>query len=345
MQNNEVDLNRRKLFIFTTCFVGIASIPAVSIGKNTFQTKAKNLSKIDKIRRELFKVDQINISLLPAADNPNVDLKDQCSEEKGREKYTTTTHNAAKHFASVFHDVSENNVKTLYAITNSNFKGNLITFGSPSSNLITRITMGYHKIGAKGEGFSHAPKPGLNLAVRYELDAERIKSARGVKYRTLERSINGKVITLANWGIRLKNGIIRCPKVIENNLAEDFLIVSSLPNTFNKEALLNDQRIINFGGTHRAGTQAINIMLDSGRFLQELHRRIKKIQGDKLKQPYWQALIAIRGVNSKNRSSEPLSLGEILLVEEVEINKPKLINSISGNVKQLKSQLNNRVCG
>jgi len=294
----------KKTLVFLTC-------SAVVIGINTPIFAKKNLN-IDEIREEIFHVNSHNTSLIPAADNRNVNLKEKCSNKNSIEKYTNTTHNAAKHFVSVFNDFSDKNIKTLYEIENSDNKGNLVTFGSPSSNLIARLTLGYQKIGKKGDGLSYTPKKGIKLAVRYELNAEIIKSAHDVKYRTLERNNNHNIEILANWGVRLKNGEIKCPKVIENNLAEDFLIISSLPNIFNKYALLNNQRMINFGGTHRAGTQAISLLLDSERFLRDLHKRIKKIQGEKKQQPYWQALISVK-VNKKNRSSEPLSLDKIML--------------------------------
>ncbi len=75
-----------------------------------------------------------------------------------------------------------------------------------------------------------------------------------------------------------------------DRLISDFLLISRLPNVFDRESYIKDEAIFLFGGAHGVGTKATDLILRDTSLLSKLTKRAGKTM-------YWQALFQIDGVD------------------------------------------------
>src|SRR6478752_2055744 len=116
--------------------------------------------------------------LVPAQHNPNVDLAASLSTNP-EQVFTLATLTAAKTFAGLL-EMAGKRLPTVDDILAVRAQGNIVTFGSPTSNLITRAVMSYREIGDGRGGSEHHPLDGLHLPILFELDGERIRNSDSV---------------------------------------------------------------------------------------------------------------------------------------------------------------------
>ncbi|MCZ7625012.1 MAG: hypothetical protein M5R38_03495 [Candidatus Methylomirabilis sp.] len=110
-------------------------------------------------------------------------------------------------------------------------------------------------------------------------------------------------------------------------------VISSLPNIFNRNSFDAGHRIINFGGTHREGTEAIGYLIKNKSLLEDLKLRLSQVRGNQREYPYWQALILV-DCDPPNPNAIPK---KVLEVHEVEVNDTLLRQMVTANFRELKS--------
>ncbi len=109
---------------------------------------------------------------------------------------------AAKTFASVFAE-TDRDLLPIDEILRLKADGNLVTFGSPTSNLVARVAMGYAEIGDGRRGAEHHPHDGLHLPLLFELNGEKILRAKNTAHHMYKSVVNNTVQEIPNWGLRL----------------------------------------------------------------------------------------------------------------------------------------------
>lgn len=286
---------------------------------------------IKELFAELFLGTQEKVYLIPAQDNPNVVPNLQRLAVDPYEVFTHTTLGAARSFAGVL-DIVEDRIKRVEQLVSLNGEGNLVTFGSPTSNLIARTALRYGEIGDGKKGSEVFPSDAIDFKVLYELNGEKILRS-GSSHRFLKRIVNNQEHQIPNWGIRKPGGVILCPETQDGSLVQDYLVISSLPNIFKRNAFDAGHRIINFGGTHREGTEAIGNLIKNKSLLEDLKLRLSRLRGNQGEYPYWQALILV-DCDPPNQTATPK---KVLEVHEVEVNDTLLRQMVTANFRELKS--------
>lgn len=277
--------------VVATCSADIqADADEIMVRKDTINEIPSISQSIKDKFQQLFLGTRQDILLIPAQHNPNV--RTTSVEEDPKEVFTYATLEAAKDFAGILNQV-EGSIKNIDFLLKVNGAGNLITFGSPTSNLIIRTAMRYFKLGDDNvSGFKSEPTDAFELPYTYALDGYEILTSKLPNNHCI-RVVNGKEKKIPNWGIKKADGAYLFPKMNDNGvLLQDYLLISNLPNMFNKKSLNLDERVLNFGGTHREGTQAVIQALNNENFLEELK---EAFDAEKFANypTYWQALFVV----------------------------------------------------
>lgn len=252
------------------------------------------LGPLDNVRdlfAELFLGTREKVYLVPAQDNPAMTPDPAVLKVDPYEVFTRTTLDAAKAFGAVL-DIVEERIRRIDQLIALNGHGNLITFGSPTSNLIARAAMRYGPTADGSDGLEYWGDRGLELTIRYELNGERIRRS-DAPHRVVTRVVQGREHAIPNWGIVRGPGGVECPELRGDKLTQDYLLISSLPNVFHRGSLDAGHRIVNFGGTHREGTAATTRLFTNQNILESLRERIRSAQGSAPTPPYWQALLSV----------------------------------------------------
>lgn len=278
---------------------------------------------------DLFLGTREHVVISPAQDNPTVIREANIALADPKEVFTYTTLEAARFFAGVLDQV-ENRIKRADELMAVNGEGNLITFGSPTSHELVRNALGYMKIEGDNMGLEHIPSDAFSLPFSYELDGRAIAKVDSV-YKTCLRQVSGRVVEIPNWGIRKSNGGVLLPEMHNNNLLQDYLLISNLPNVFHKSSYEVGRRLINFGGTHREGTSAIQHLFTDKHILEDLCAKLKLAGGEKGSPLYWQALVLV-DCDPKNGS---VKLNHVMDLKPIEVHTRALEDLIQKNHKYI----------
>lgn len=204
-------------------------------------------------------------------------------------------------------------------ILTPNIDGNLVTLGSPSTNALTAITFQYryHNLGVN-YGFIRERETQFELPFEYFMDGKYLID-NGAIYK---RKINDELEIGPNWGIKNNstNNLI-LPKV--NNagfIKTDYLLITVLPNIYEKKELDTNSKIIILGGAHGTGTKAIDLLFRNKNVLTQLINKTENIQ-------YWQALIEINEIayNERTLESIPYDISNQIIIKPINIYNSKLV--------------------
>jgi hypothetical protein len=278
---------------------------------------------------DLFLGTREQVALIPAQSNPTVIHDADLLLSDPFETFTHTTLEAARNFAGVLDQV-ESRIKRIDQLVAVNGEGNLVTFGSPTSNELARVALGYTRIDDSDMGLEYIPSTALPLPFSYELDGRAIAKSDSV-HRFCYRTVSGRGIEIPNWGIRKSNGALLLPETHDGALLQDYLLISNLPNVFHKTSYEAGRRLINIGGTHREGTSAIQHLFTNKCILEELCGKIKQVKGEKSLVPYWQALILV----DCNASDKSVKLNHVIDFKVVDVHTRALEDLVYKNNKQL----------
>jgi hypothetical protein len=165
----------------------------------------------------------------------------------------------------------------------------------------------------------------MHFQFLYELNGELIRK-QDLPNTVVERIVMGKRIEIPNWGVRIpSNKYPLLPDLtLDGKLVQDYLIISSLPNVLNRASLDAGHRIINFGGTHREGTQAVEQLFTNEEILRDLTARVAKKKKNDAHEPYWQALVLVNCDPNNNT----VSLSHVIDLLEVEV-QPRALNKLT----------------
>lgn len=278
-----------------------------------------------EIFARLFLGTQERISVLPAQNNLNFTPSPEKLKANPNEIYTTTTFEAAKAFGGMLTEV-ENDVVMVNQLATAKGEGNIITFGSPTSNLIARIGLRYTLLGEIDDGADYVDTDAYNLKIKFQLNGEEIQFSRQ-KNSICIREIDGKMKTIPNWGVINSHGANLFPELRDGHLWQDYLVISNLPNMFHLDSYLADRRSINFGGTHREGTKAAQQLFTHEGILKDLCGRVEKAKGSNDRDPYWQAVILV----NCNPIDKNVSLAKVLDFAVVEVNETPMKKLVYNN--------------
>ena len=285
-----------------------------------------------ELARTLFQIHQHQISILPAASNPNVrdrliELslpKQVTNTEQLLQYFSLATVNASVFFQPFFdgpleeHFADYEQVETL---VRANKTKNIIALGTPTSNSLIRSMMSYREYANPHEGHEHLPNDGIRFPILFELRRSAIKSAGNqldARYRAKTPSGELSAEKIPNWGLVGADGQLLLPATDgEGTLLSDFLVISVIPNLLSPECVEKELPIVCIGGTHSVGTLALKNLLEDEHLLLSLKERLEAL-GSPI---FWQASIRVV-LEYKTEKIEKLVIYE---VEPVEVNKAVLM--------------------
>jgi hypothetical protein len=166
--------------------------------------------------------------------------------------------------------------------------GSFVFFGGPVANKYSRHIMGL-------EG----PSPLLEIAhhgrraiLPIHFDIVRPQGSKSsVPYSS------GKAGGRPAWEIVVheKRGERRARvDVADGRQANDFLVITSIPNVYSPSGVLGRNRITTIAGVHGPGTRAVALILKDPSLLNELHKLVRGYEA-------WQALLEIRGIDHETQ--------------------------------------------
>lgn len=183
-------------------------------------------------------------------------------------------------------------IRTAFFMTD--FKANFVCAGSPLSNFMSRVVMQY-------DSKSNDPEDGLVrgnepiLETRYEALHDSAYVFR--EFGWTARKLKSQVHRVPNWSIRdVVTRSVYVPKLqgpeMAGRFATDYLLVSVVPNILDEQSFERGRKIIILGGTHGIATRVSQLLFADKVLLRQLSERVKT--------PYWQALLEIDSVDYDN---------------------------------------------
>jgi hypothetical protein len=131
----------------------------------------------------------------------------------------------------------------------------LVLFGSPESETFTRHLFGY-QYSSQGDKVVHLDR--LPLPFRWDEDPT------SVVVRCLHYRAGGAVAVRPNWPlVHCKQDRRIFPLLNEGFLAEDYLLITRIPNYATVRAHQSGRAILSISGLHGIGTSAIGLVLGS----------------------------------------------------------------------------------
>lgn len=173
--------------------------------------------------------------------------------------------------------------------------GNVVTFGSPSSNEIAAAVFGHRPLnrGAGTALMGREPNHPLELPVQFELVGEQVEA----------RMVTRGLYDEPNWGLRVCGQPV-FPKVDNSGrLREDFCVLSKLPNVLARNSRYNGNGLFVVAGLHGPGTQGLHNVLVNPRAVDKINRLVRSIH-----EPYWQVVVPITGVRRDARTGRDLAV-------------------------------------
>jgi hypothetical protein len=305
-------MNRREFIDKVSPWIGV-----VGTGLSTWQIIGPWLNKLispptisDGTRRaaeDLFFLNRGHISIVPASSNPNVRerllalTKDTTvSSYSDLDKYfSRATIQASEAFKPFLfpsrdreefeHLVSYEQVQHVIAADTNH---TIIALGTPTSNHLIRDMMFYEEMPDSQDGHRYREEFGdlVHLPIKFELLAENIKkgNSRDIWYNSLNIK-SGEAKKIPNWGIINQHNNLLLPATINGRLIEDFLVISVIPNLTAPDNIERQVPIVCIGGTHAAGTLAIEKLLQSEDCLTSLKSELERLN----RPVFWQAVFRV----------------------------------------------------
>ena len=180
---------------------------------------------------------------------------------------------------------------------------NLALIGSPTSEGVSRLMMGY-KAPATAEDQLLLESPPLDLPYRMVLDSRLVPEG-AVAGRYVEG--RGEVFR-PNWYIESDRAMF-IPDVVAGWLKTDLLLVTRVRNFLSSQGLGQDHFLVSFAGAHGVGTRGASLILRDKKVLSQIYAKTKGFD-----QKSFQALFAISsishdpGVGSHGRAIELIDL-------------------------------------
>ncbi|MGB3149007.1 MAG: hypothetical protein WBA91_14795 [Paracoccaceae bacterium] len=170
-------------------------------------------------------------------------------------------------------------------------EGDIITVGSPSSNELMRQLMGYE---AKGDDPYVLTRRKGHQALPFEFIL-------GHDGAPVIRYADGKQYQEPHWAIRNnRSGDLFSPRLQENELASDFLLITRLENPF-----LPNRYVLNFGGLHGPGTAAAAKLFSDQRSYEAVTKAVQSVLPQMARNRSWQALVPIASVARRSGTHVP----------------------------------------
>jgi hypothetical protein len=149
---------------------------------------------------------------------------------------------------------------------------NLVLIGSPESEPLTRLLFGYEVL-PNGRGLRYRDD---TVPLIYRWDEER-RAAETLM--CLHVRPHGVIAARPNWPLVHDTGELHKIPVRLNNgyLAEDFLLITRIPNFITDTAWDSGAGIINISGLHSVGTRALGMVLDDGALVADIQARLDEL--------------------------------------------------------------------
>jgi hypothetical protein len=251
--------------------------------------------------------------------------------------FTAPSLKTANAFIRMF-EAYEGRIKSVDQLQAAKGDGNIVVMGSPTSNFISRIALGYKEnknsnTGAGVKGAKYIHKDAFELKIRYALDEAEILGVQDSPHHYVYRNEDGEIAEVLNWGIRKSNGEICLPETQNKVLMQDYLLISCLPNTFNKHSYDAGHRLINIGGAHREGTLAAEKLFSDKAMLTELSEHLQVEKGKKDDTRFWQALVLV----DSNPTTGNISLNHVMEYCPIDIHERAIEAVVQANHEALMS--------
>lgn len=165
--------------------------------------------------------------------------------------------------------------------------------GSPVSNATTRYLFEFDYVDPndKMAGLARVSDPVFETDFEFLLEKDALAKL-GISEKVGKRGISG------NWSIaNTRSGKLYSSKTKDGRLMSDYLLVTRLPNVFDKASYERNDALFVFAGTHGIGTKATDILLKDKILLDQLYKRIDGTM-------YWQALFEIDDVDHYHRTEK-----------------------------------------
>jgi len=250
-------------------------------------------------------------------------FKDNCKFTPGSSHYLFPgkMHPDDKEAAITLGKVSSKGIEQLEFVSGffntPDLKGNFICLGSPMSNFLSRVIMQYYtKEVDPSKGLIRENNPIFELEYDYIFDSDYLLSE-GLMSK---RYVGSKKHAVPNWSMRnISQKELISPSIVGDNLSTDYLLITVLPNIFDKEAYEKGEKVTIFGGTHGVGTKSIELLFKSKKLLSDIKKQIGDTQ-------YWQALVKTDKTfhDTKRKRTAPFSLSDDIKCAHVKINKQLL---------------------
>jgi hypothetical protein len=210
--------------------------------------------------------------------------------------------------------------------TPDDLDGNLVCLGSPMSNFLSKEILQYEANGLKENGLKRKKEKLLfDLPFEYVFDIDILTK----NSMPTNRLVGQNEVKIPNWSLYDRaNDKYLIPRVNENNnLQDDYLLITVLPNCLSKASYEKEDKIIIFGGTHGVGTMAIDPLFKHKQLLTSLHEKTKNIK-------YWQALIRATniGIHKESKRSHPYDISPEIDVRSLNLLTANVERFTKGNI-------------
>lgn len=279
----EARLSRRQLLLGGAMF-GLASVATASLHPTTRDVLSASVSpllgtdaQLPAQCQDLAKILLLgtghNVHIIPSLNNPY-------SLTTG---ITNPTRHAARSLARIF---QREDLVLSEDIRQFDFYGNLVLLGGPLANQTTRLLMG---LDGRSELLKTTSRA-FSFPFHFDIETSISQFDRGEpgSWRGAMESHQRKAPI---WTIYRGGKEYVRPKLVANALADDFLILTSLPNILNRKSYENGSRITMLSGAHSVGMRAVHDLLESRPLLERL---LSDGHGKKA----WQALLTIDDIHS-----------------------------------------------
>jgi hypothetical protein len=144
-----------------------------------------------------------------------------------------------------------------------------VLIGSPMAEGLSRVVFGYDEHGSGN--VLRRESASIDLPYSWEFDATKLAA-----HATAARFVRGQGwVERPNWYVVCNRSGMRDKRYtphVDNNgrLADDYLIVTRIPNFLTESAFGMDRFIVSIAGTHGTGTRAIELLLRDKSILNEV---------------------------------------------------------------------------
>jgi len=164
--------------------------------------------------------------------------------------------------------------------------GNILTVGSPNSNEFAYTLFGHRTIGTTGtEYLDDARDHPLTLPIRFHLNGSAVRNPE-------RRIVRGKYWE-PNWGLVYNHKPLFPERNLSGGLHTDYLVLTKVPNVFDKHWETTGNSVFLISGIHGPGTQGFYLLTRDHAAIDSLARRVRNLNA-----PYWQALIKVSQVGA-----------------------------------------------